>query len=421
MVAKLKEILILCFAKIKKIMLALKKKKSMKEIMTVYYMEAKTAKLTGRKVAWITSGGPVEPLIAMDVIPVYPENHGAMIGASKMGVDLCEKAEEMGYSRDLCSYARSDISCATVDGGPIGGLPKPDMLICCNNICGTVLKWYEIQARYYDVPLFILDTPFCHTEYSEEAKKYVKRQIEEYIAFLEEVCGRKMNYEKMDKVGRLSVEGQRLWQAVLDTATNRPSPITAFDAFFHLALIVTLRGTRIAVDYYKNLLEEMNQKVEKGIGAIPNERYRLLWDNLPIWYRLRWLSNKFADYDASLVADTYTTAWCGTLKYIDVDHFLDSMAEAYSRIYLNIGIDEMARNVVEMIDKYNVDGFVIHSNRSCKPYSLGQYDIQKIVQQERNIPCLVIEADMVDERNFSESQIATRIDAFMEMIKERKG
>ena len=66
--------------------------KQMKEIMTEYYIEAKTAGQTGKKVAWITSGGPVEPLIAMDVIPVYPENHGAMIGAAKMGVDLCEKA-----------------------------------------------------------------------------------------------------------------------------------------------------------------------------------------------------------------------------------------------------------------------------------------------------------------------------------------
>jgi hypothetical protein len=134
----------------------------MKEIMTHYYIDAKTAGQNNKKVAWITSGGPVEPLIAMDVIPVYPENHGAMIGAAKMGVDLCEKAEEMGYASDLCSYARADIACATVDGGPIGGLPRPDMLVCCNNICGTVLKWYEVQARYFKVPLFILDTPFIH-------------------------------------------------------------------------------------------------------------------------------------------------------------------------------------------------------------------------------------------------------------------
>jgi benzoyl-CoA reductase/2-hydroxyglutaryl-CoA dehydratase subunit BcrC/BadD/HgdB len=48
------------------------------------------------------------------------------------------------------------------------------MLVCCNNICGTVLKWYEVQARYYDVPLFILDTPFCHTEFSAEAQQYVR-------------------------------------------------------------------------------------------------------------------------------------------------------------------------------------------------------------------------------------------------------
>jgi len=416
----MKKIMVLIVAKVKKVLIRLKKKKRMKDIMSVYYMEAKTADITGQKVAWITSGGPVEPLIAMNIIPVYPENHGAMIGASKMGVGLCELAEEMGYSRDLCSYARSDISCSTVDGGPIGGLPKPDMLICCNNICGTVLKWYEIQARYYEVPLFIFDTPFCHTEYTEEAKTYVRRQIDEYILFLERVCGRKFDYSKMEEVGRLSVEGQRLWQAVLDTATNSPTPITAFDAFFHLALIVTLRGTRTVIDYYTYLLQKMNARVQNGTGAVPNERYRLLWDNLPIWYSLRWLSKKFQDHDAALVADTYTSAWCGTLKYIDADNFLDSMAEAYTRIYLNIGVDEMARSVIEMVDKYKVDGIVMHSNRSCKPYSLGQYDIQKIVQRERDIPCLMLEADMVDERNFSESQVATRIDAFMEMIKERK-
>jgi len=417
----MKDILIFGLAKYKKALLGFKEEKNMRDIMAVYYMEAKTTRISRRKIAWITSGGPVEPLIAMDIIPVYPENHGAMIGASKMGVDLCEKAEEMGYSRDLCSYARSDISCSTVDGGPIGGLPKPDMLICGNNICGTVLKWYEIQSRYYNVPLFIFDTPFCHTEYTEDSRRYVRRQIDEYVAFLEDVCGKKFDFERLKEVGRLSVEGQELWQAVLDTAMNRPAPLTAFDAFFHLALIVTLRGTQIAVDYYRYLLTAMNEKVDKGIGAIPNERYRLLWDNLPIWYRMRWLSKKFAEHDACLVADTYTSAWCGQLTYMNADNFLDSMAEAYTRIYLNIGVDEMARTVIEMADKYDVDGIVMHSNRSCKPYSLGQYDIQRIVQEERGIPCLMLEADMVDERNFSESQIATRIDAFMEMIKMRKG
>mgnify|MGYP000203419527 CR=1 FL=1 len=395
----------------------IKSVKKMKDIMTHYYIDAKTAEETGKKVAWITSGGPVEPLIAMDVIPVYPENHGAMIGAAKMGTDLCEKAEGMGYSGDLCTYALADIACSTVNGGPIGGLPKPDMLVCGNNICGTVLKWYEVQARYYDVPLFILDTPFCHTEFSDEARQYVRRQIDEYLVFLETVCGKKCDHDHLKEVGRLSMEGQRLWQAVLDTTMNKPAPMSAFDAFFHLALIVTLRGTQTVVDYYTGLLEEMKTRVAEGISAVPEERYRLLWDNLPIWFKTRWMSDKFAAHKACLVADTYTSAWCGSLPYLDENNFLESMAEGYSRIYLNIGTDRMAEMVVEMVDKYEVDGLVMHSNRSCKPYSLGQYDIARIVQEKRGLPTLIIEANMTDARSFSESQIDTRIDAFMEVLK----
>ncbi|NLX53451.1 MAG: 2-hydroxyglutaryl-CoA dehydratase [Deltaproteobacteria bacterium] len=397
-----------------------KSEKKMRDIMTAYYIDAKTARQNNKKVAWITSGGPVEPLIAMDIIPVYPENHGAMIGASKMGIDLCEKAEAMGYSSDLCSYARADISCATVNGGPIGGLPAPDMLVCCNNICGTVMKWYEVQARYFQVPLFIYDTPFLHTEYSPEIKRYAKRQMEEYISFLEGVTGRKMGRDRMMEVGRISYAGSQLWQEVLDTAVSKPSPMTAFDAFFHLALIVTLRGTQQSVDYYRGLLAEMQERAKAGIGAIPGEKYRLLWDNLPIWYRMKWLAEKFAEHDACLVADTYTSAWCGSMQYIDVHDFIGSAAEAYTRSYLNLGVEKMARIVLGMIDKYDIDGIVMHSNRSCKPYSFGQFDIQKIVERERGIPSLLIEADMVDERSFSESQVETRIDAFIEMIRENK-
>jgi len=390
----------------------------MRQIMTEYYICAKQAGEKGDKVAWITSGGPVEPLIVMDVIPVYPENYGAMIGASHMGGDLCEKAEAMGYSGDLCSYARADIACSTVEGGPIGGLPRPDMLICCNNICSTVMKWYEIQARYYNVPLFIFDTPFCHQGMTEQAGVYVRRQIQEYITFLEQICSKRFDYDRGIEVGRLSLEAQRLWQQVLDTTTNRPSPMSAFDAFFFLALIVTLRGTDKVVDFYNFLLEEMKERVGEGISAVPKERYRLLWDNLPVWYRLKWLSEKFSAHDACLVADTYTSAWSRSMKYIDDNNFIESIAEAYTRIYLNIGVDEMAGIIIGMIDKYSVDGIVMHSNRSCKPYSFGQYDIMRIIQKKRGTPCLMIESHMNDERSFSESQISTRIDSFMEMIKQ---
>jgi len=393
----------------------------MKEIMTNYYIEAKTANEQGKMVAWITSGGPVEPLIAMDIIPVYPENYGAMIGASHMAVQLCETAEQMGYSRDLCGYARSDIAASATGGGPIpGGLPRPDFLVCCNNICGTVLKWYEILARYFKIPLFIYDTPFIHTEFSEEAKQYIRQQTFDYIKFLEEQTGKKVDNERLKEVGRLSVGAIKLWQQVQDTCMHRPAPMTAFDAFFHLALIVTLRGTQIVIDYYSELLDELNDRIARKVGMIPNEEYRLLWDNLPIWFKMRWLSKKFASHNAALVASTYTNAWSSTVDLIDENDLAGSLGLATASIYINISIDRMISELGQMIKKYDVDGLVMHSNRSCKPYSLGQYDIQKMVMKEFGIPTLIIEADQVDERNFSESQIETRIDAFMETIKAKK-
>ena len=211
----------------------------------------------------------------------------------------------------------------------------------------------------------------------------------------------------------------RLWKAVLDTAAHKPSPLTAFDAFFHLALIVTLRGKKVVVRYYKTHLKELNERTAHNIGAVDNEKYRLLWDNLPIWFRMRWLSDKFASHQAALVADTYTQAWCGVIDLIDENDFLGTMGEAYTRIHLNVGVDQMADTIKTFIKQYDVDGLVMHSNRSCKPYSFGQYDIQKLIQ-EMDIPVLMIEADMTDDRKFSESQAETRIDAFMEVIKQRR-
>jgi len=156
-----------------------------------------------------------------------------------MGGGLCELAETMGYSADLCSYARSDIACATVNGGPIGGLPKPDMLVVAIIFAARSSNGMKFRRDILTCLYSFLDTPFCHTAYTEEAAKYIRAQFDEYIEFLENVCKRKFDYERLKKSRHLSHQGQLLWQAILDTATNKPAPMSAFDAFYHLALIVT--------------------------------------------------------------------------------------------------------------------------------------------------------------------------------------
>lgn len=396
--------------------------KRLKEYMTAYYIDAKTAVSSNKKVGWITSGGPVEFLIAMDIIPVYPENHGAMIGATHQGGMLCEFAEKRGFSKDICSYARSDIGGLLSDDpskkGPVGGLPNPDMLICCNNICGTVMKWYETVSRYLDVPLYIVDTPVIHTgPIPEDVLDYVATQFKGYIEFLEEVTKKHLDMDRLAEVSLIANENVTIWNKVLRKCASRPTPMTAFDAFTHMAPIVTLRGTQGVTDYYKALIEELDGRTSQGIGAIDNEQYRLLWDNIPVWHKMRDLSTFFVNHNAALVADTYTNAWASTNITTEGEKdILRAYAKAYTPIYLNIGIDRMIDVIKGLADIFGVDGLVLHSNHSCKPYSVGQYDIARRFHEETGKPSVIIEGDMTDERSWSQAQVTTRLEAFMEML-----
>jgi len=392
----------------------IKSTEAMRELMTRYYVDAKTAGERGVKVAWITSGGPVEPLWCFDVIPVYPENHGAMCGAAHMAVELAEKAEEKGFSRDICSYARCDFGSAYTQGGPIGGLPRPDFLVCCNNICNTVVKWYEELARYFEVPLFIFDTPFVRGGLREHAARYVLRQMEEYFAFLERATGREFDEVRFLEVAARSLEAITLWKDILSCAESVPSPMTCFDAFILMAPVVTLRGTEEVIAFYRGLLEEMRQRVDEGIAIIPGERLRLLWDNIPIWYEMRNLGRLFMEERACLVADTYTNAW--TFDRVDVNRPVESLAEAYASVYLNIGLEEMLEQVVALAERFKVNGMIMHSNRSCKPYSLGQYDLARMFTERTGLPALIIEADHTDSRVYDRADVETRIRHFLELL-----
>jgi len=157
----------------------------------------------------------------------------------------------------------------------------------------------------------------------------------------------------------------------------------------------------------------VEERVAKGVGAIPEERYRLLWDNIALWYRLFRLFAYFVDFGGCFVVDTYTNAWSVDL---DVSEPVEGLARTYTAVCINQSLQMRAETMVDLVRRFDVDGIVFHSNRSCKPYSLGQYDIRRIVTERTGVPGLVIEADMCDTRAYTEGPIQTRIQAFMETL-----
>jgi len=387
----------------------------MQEIMTNYYVEAKTTK--EKPIAWVTSGAPVEFLQAMDIIPIYPENYAAMCASSHTGMELIDAAEAAGYSQDICSYARTDFGAAMTSGGPVGGLPEPDFLLCSTNICKTVIKWYEAIARVKKVPLFVVDTPFLYQGLNQPVIDYCVRQFKDLELFLADLTKRPFDHERFHETLFLTAEATELWRSILNLGETIPSPINAIDGFIHMAPIVTLRGTQTCVDYYKLLLAEAEKRVRDGVSAIPEEKYRVLWDNLPIWFKLKRLGKFFAEQKCAITAATYTNSWGGPLiEPWQSNDIYEVMASQYLSGYINLGFADRIKYLVELIETNSLTGFVMHSNRSCKPYSIGMYRLQEEVTHLTGKPGIIIEADQNDERAYSDAQTETRLEAFFESM-----
>lgn len=387
-------------------------KKTMKRyyILTGYHRY--WGKPLGRKIAWVTSGAPVEILRAFKIHPAYPEQYAAIYSTNKATAQLCQVAEAAGYSQDLCSYARSNIGgVLRPDLAPLGGMPKPDLLVACNNICGTVLKWYEVLARHFNIPLLVLDTPYLTGEMTAQAGNYVLEQLKAMVTELEKITGRTLDEKELEKQMEFSRETTGLWKEARQACQSRPSPLNAPDLFIHMAPIVVMRGTKGGRDYYRLFRDEVRERKALAQGAVENERIRLVWDNIAIWPKVFSFNKMFTERGACFVTDTYSGGWAmeqapGTP--------LESLAATYTEVFLNRSPEFRTKQLVQLIRDYQADGFVMHSNRSCKPYSLVQEVIRRRVMMETGVPGLMIEADMADPRAYAEEPIRNRVQAFLE-------
>jgi benzoyl-CoA reductase/2-hydroxyglutaryl-CoA dehydratase subunit BcrC/BadD/HgdB len=397
-------------------MTALSAYEKMKALMTRYYIEAKTTR--EKPIAWVTSGAPVEFLYAMDVLPIYPENYAAMCAAGHQSVGLMEAAEAAGFSQDICAYARTDFGVDLTQGGPAAGLPAPHFLLCSTNICKTVIKWYEVVARKYDVPLFIVDTPFLHDGLSKALIDYTISQFKDLERFLADFLKRPFDRDRFIETLSLSREASKYWRKMLYLCKNIPAPINSLDSFIHLGPIVTLRGTRACVDYYKLLYEEVAERARKKIASIPGEKYRVLWDNLPVWFKMSRLGRFFEEKKCALVVTTYANSWGGLNDYEEdqTGDIYTAIASSYLNVYINLGFEERIKYLGQLIKQFSLSGFIMHSNRSCKPYSVGMYCLQKALSESTGKPGVVIEADQNDPRVYSDAQVETRLEAFIESM-----
>jgi len=390
----------------------------MKEIMGRYFMDFTTGE---KKTAWCTSVGPAELLYAMDFNVFFPENHGAMLGASRVATDLIPLANARGFSPDICSYLTSDIGSYLKKETPLKAFkmeqqPRPDVLVYNTNQCRDVKDWFQFYGREFGVPCVGIHTPRSIGELDDSIVDDVARQTEALVEPLEDVAGKKLDMDRLREVVSLSKETSVLWKQVLDTAAAVPSPMTFFDATIQMGPAVVLRGTPTAVEYYKLFLSELQDRVKNQTAAVEGERFRLYWDGMPIWGKLRSLSTQLAELRTCVVASTYCNSW--VFDALDPADPFRSMAVAYSAIFICRSEDWKENYIEDMVGTFKVDGIIYHDAKTCPNNSNNRYGMPQRLQAKLGKPFLVINGDLNDLRLYSEEQTRTNIQAFVEQLSQ---
>ncbi len=378
--------------------------------------DAWEAKRRGEKIGWCASNFPQEIPTTLGISVVYPENHGAAVGAKGGGQRLCEYAEGLGYSSDLCSYSRINFAYAELKECPELDIPQPDFLLCCNNICNCMIKWYENLAVQLHIPLLLIDIPHLDAKTCDEDRvRYIRAQFDDCIKQLEDLTGKRWDEDRFREVMAHSQRSSRAWLKAVNYMKYTPSPFSGFDIFNNMAVACVARGTPEGAEAFEQLAEEYEENVKTGASTFKGEeKYRVLFEGIACWAHLRYTFKTLKDLGVNVTASIYGPAF--SFLYDNVDELM----AAYSYVpNSNCFERELELRVKEAV-KNKVDGAVFHMNRSCKHWSGALYEMERQLRETVGIPTVVFDGDQSDPRAFSEAQYLTRIQGLVEIMAENK-
>jgi len=408
------------------IRIKLKSAAAISKFMADYYYELNAASESGNpKIAWCTSVGPAEILRAMGYLVYFPETHSAMLGATRMATDLIPEANALGYSPDICSYLTADIGAFLKGVTPLAkiyegitGIPKPDVLVFNTNQCRDVQDWFSWYGEKFNAPVLGVYTHRNVGDVTNALVSSIAKQMQELAGSLEKITGKSLDLNRLKQVVALSRECSELWKKVLQTAASQPSPLTFFDATTLMGPAVVGRGTQKAVDVFKTLLAELEERIQNGEGAIENEQFRIYWEGMPVWGRLRAHSELFAGLNANVLASTYCNSWI--FSKLNPEDPFNSMAEAYTELFIVRSDEAKEKYIRQMLDLFKIDGIIYHDAKTCPNNSNCRYGMPQRLEKKSGIPSLTIQGDLNDLRLLSDEQTKTNVEAFIEQLQERR-
>lgn len=411
-----------------------------KELRLKYYQDYKDAHKKGglrwTGGAWAFDAIPAG--LGRDVYNITGEPYGASIAFDKKFSQECmEAAEAKGWARDLCSYMRNYWGAMYLNKYAFGGdNPEPDFCYQ-DHICCSHGKWYQHVAEYKKIPYFCIDVSVGpYEDLDENRLMFVVNQMHESIEWLEKITGRKYQDELLIEAVKNEFRSTAAWAEICYLNMARPAPLdekTMYSLYVHGTLS---KHSGEMADFYEELRDEVQYRVDNQIAAVPNERCRLMSDTQPPWSFLK-VFRYLEKFGAVSIGSLYTFGLIGIWedkedgtwgprttpmqKGVDIttrDQALRLLADwnlskpEWQHFY---DPNLKTKMMLQIVKQWDVDGVMLHLNRGCEGLSCGIME-NRLGIAKAGVPVMTFEGNMGDEREFDEKRVMTRIDSFMETL-----
>ena len=420
--------------------------RKMKEMLPRFFMRMMERMFSNEPLAWCMVGVPPELLKAFDLLFEWPENFGTMCASRLVAPHFIEVAEGDGYSQELCSYVTNTMGYCKLfketgeapEESPLpGGMGTPAMLLGSGFICEPRWKWFQsIATRFFDVPVYSSDPlapPWDIDPRDPRIENHyltlLREDLAGQIAFMEKHTGKKLDLDRLCEILALSHEALGYWRDTLALRKAIPCPMGSTDYFHSIIPQMYLVGDQEAVDFYREMYEEVKDRVDRKVGIVEEEKYRLIWFGLPPWFNmgifnyLESLGAVFAYESTYNVGDYFEVDLSDPLEAIVKrtwqravkmhDYGSETMPEICNPAVF--GGFSGSSLLEELVEDYSLNGAVMHLTRSCRAVSFGEVHTRNRLAR-LGVPSLIFESDMADPRLWSDAQIKTRLHAFLETI-----
>ena len=376
-------------------------------------------------IAWCSSMGPVELLYSLGYKIFFPENHAAVIAAKRLSNAVVNHAHALGFSRDTCGYLNADIGACLAGRSPLSDIddrlsvpPRPDILVYSTNQCRDIKEWFLFHADRFGVPCVGIESPTNIGEVSASISNGIAGQIQDIVPMLSRIAKQKPDIDALEETVGLSKRCSDLWRKILETGRARPAPLLFDTALTLMGPAVVLRGTTTAITIYEQVLDELLARQRENVGAQKNETYRIYYDGMPIWGRLREIDRLQKSLGIATVASTYCNSW--VFDALDPTHPVDSMIKSYLDLFVVRSETIKLEYLKQMAGRFRIDGFVFHEAKTCLSNSNSRYGLTKRLQQDLGIPVTTIYGDHMDPTLFDSERFTVQLEAFAEQLENRR-